>query len=65
MWSYFIEIFYAGAHFHLGEIAMQESCLEKAKIYFTKCLQLCPEHQKAREHLKNSLSAGKTRSSDK
>jgi glycosyltransferase involved in cell wall biosynthesis len=37
--------------FHLGEIALQEGQLERAKACFTKCIQLCPEHQKAKQYL--------------
>lgn len=51
MWSYFIEIFYAGAHFHLGEIYQIMGRLDEAKIEFEKCLKDNPEHRADRENL--------------
>ncbi|MBU1152805.1 tetratricopeptide repeat protein [bacterium] len=44
MRSYFIEIFYAGAHFHLGEIYQRQSKLDKARVEFKECLKLNPSH---------------------
>jgi len=55
MWAYFIEIFYAGAHFHLGEIYQKQGRLDEAKFEFEKCLKMNPSHRKAKEMVGNNL----------
>jgi len=49
MWSYFIEIFYAGAHFHLGEIFNDLDRPKEARAEFEACLKLNPSHRKAKK----------------
>ena len=45
------DIYFAGAHFHLGEICQAQGNLDKAKIEFEKCLECNPGHRKAKEIL--------------
>lgn len=41
----------AGVYFHLGEIFSRKKQYQKAKKYFIHCIQLNPDHRKAREYL--------------
>ncbi|MFQ5560565.1 MAG: glycosyltransferase [Nitrospinota bacterium] len=43
--------FLGGSHFHLGEMYLELSQREKAKLHFEKCLKSIPSHQRARQHL--------------
>jgi uncharacterized protein HemY len=41
----------AGAYFHLGDIFTRKKHYQKARKYFIRCVQLNPDHRKAREYL--------------
>lgn len=43
----------SAAFFHLGEICYKESRAGEAKEMFTRCLEICPEHKKARQYLES------------
>jgi TolA-binding protein len=41
----------AGAYFHLGEMALEQTGMKDAENYFLKCLEVGGGHVKAREYL--------------
>jgi len=41
----------SGVYFHLGEIDLWNNNVKKAKEYFEECLEINPNHRKAREYL--------------
>jgi tetratricopeptide (TPR) repeat protein len=47
----------AGCCFHLGKIYLEDNRIHEAVKFFTRCLELMPEHKKAGEYL-NQLKMG-------
>lgn len=51
-----------GAFFHLGEMARQQGLGDEARAHFRRCLELLPDHERARERFARfALDAGETR----
>jgi tetratricopeptide (TPR) repeat protein len=45
-------IYWAGAHYHLGEIHKELNRFEDARVAFKECLKLNPHHKSCKQKLK-------------